>query len=109
MSKCDTCLGGGSIACLDGDGIERSTAECPDCKGSGVYPLCICLNCCFRNSESVCTNPKITENDNRQRMQLGPKLIGAGGDRLIYEFCEDASFYVEDNFGCVHFEQKGGL
>lgn len=28
------------------------------------------------------------------------------GKRLIYSYPEDGRFYVEDYFGCVHFEPK---
>lgn len=74
-------------------------------------PLCVCLNCRFRNSKSVCTHLKIAYSDEIE--ESGPYgLIGAGGDKLIY-VCdihdEGGVFYVEDYFGCVHFEQKDGL
>lgn len=63
----------------------------------------ICKNCNFRkflprsyDEKSVCTNPNITEQTDEIR-------FNKEGNKLLYSDNECGEFYVEDNFGCVHF------
>jgi hypothetical protein len=64
-----------------------------------------CKDCRFRNLPTTpgefhpyCTSEKIVENDNEITYR-------SDGDRLVYSYSESGTFYVEDYFGCVHFER----
>lgn len=63
-----------------------------------------CKDCKFRSQTDgnvpECTSPKIVE-DNYD------VTFNQSGDRLVYSYSEDGRFYVEDYFGCVHFESRG--
>lgn len=60
-----------------------------------------CKDCKFRQvSETdnpVCNSESIRELDT---------LYKESGSRLLYSYPENGRFYVEDYFGCVHFEEK---
>ena len=62
-----------------------------------------CKDCKFRRQKDSnyllpeCTSGKIVEDG--YYIKFNPT-----GDRLVYSYSEGGTFYVEDNFGCVHFE-----
>ena len=62
-----------------------------------------CKNCRFRQlpnkseERPYCSSDKLVEYDYEVTFE-------SDGDRLIYSYSEGGRFYVEDNFGCVHFE-----
>lgn len=58
-----------------------------------------CKDCKFRQvsetDDPVCNSESIRELDT---------LYKESGSRLLYSYPENGRFYVEDYFGCVHFE-----
>lgn len=64
-----------------------------------------CKDCKFRKLPTeidgypYCSSEKLVENDYDTRYKQN-------GDRLVYCYAESGEFYVEDYFGCVHFEEK---
>lgn len=67
-----------------------------------------CIDCAFRRQDKAelvmfyCTSPKLVELSiyNREA-DYDPK-----GDKLVYSYDESGTFYVEDNFGCIHFKAR---
>ena len=56
-----------------------------------------CGTCKFRNELKVCTNDNLTE---------GYFRLDDIDDMLVYSYQEGGCFYVGENFGCVHHEEK---
>lgn len=63
-----------------------------------------CKLCRFRDKDSVCHNKNLTEPEGSIEGVVKP-----GGHRLVYSYPENGRFYVEDYFGCVHFERNEEL
>lgn len=65
-----------------------------------------CKDCKFRSEPGkhdfhpYCSNDKLTESDN------SVPGFHSGGNRLLYSYSESGTFWVENYFGCVHFEEK---
>lgn len=55
-----------------------------------------CKTCRLRTDDGYCTSLKIREDD----FGAAPKL----DDELVYSYYEGGSFWVGQNFGCVHWE-----
>lgn len=73
------------------------------------YPKC--KTCKFRNEDGDCTNEKISDNgeyhtyiceDDEDKIEREDKIK----DMLLYSYNEGGSFYVGEEFGCVHYEEK---
>lgn len=67
-----------------------------------------CKDCFFRRQDRLgqrlfyCTSPKLVESSSSS----DEHVYDPQGDRLVYSYEENGLFYVEDHFGCVHFEPK---
>ena len=57
-----------------------------------------CKNCKWNEDGSCMNNGKIHE--------IGYGFKEETNDHLIYCYDEGGGFWVEDNFGCVHFEKR---
>jgi hypothetical protein len=60
----------------------------------------LCGTCKFRNKRGLCENKKIDEDhwyDKREKI-----------DMLVYSYYEGGSFWVGEQFGCVHWAKKEG-
>ena len=67
-----------------------------------------CKDCRFRDEDGICNNPKITdtqrwhvdydedENEHKEKIK----------DMLLYSYDEGGSFFVGEEFGCVHWCKK---
>jgi hypothetical protein len=55
-----------------------------------------CKTCKSRSLSGYCINHKISEDIGQEYTE----------DMLVYEFYENGSFWVGENFGCVHHTQK---
>jgi len=69
-----------------------------------------CKTCKFRNANDVCTNTKLADNvqwpggyyDNEEEERENREQIK---DMLLYSYDEGGSFFVGEDFGCVHWEK----
>jgi len=65
----------------------------------GSTRLVRCGRCRWRDVEGNCTCPKLYENG------MPPEgEIENGTDHLVYSYYDGGSFWVGENFGCVHGE-----
>jgi len=55
----------------------------------------ICINCKFREKNNHCISGKFKQ---------GMRNFSSDRDRLHFSYDESGWFYVEDNFGCIHFQ-----
>ena len=60
----------------------------------------ICKNCDWWDNERLCQNSNKIFSDGYHNPET------TNDDQLMYEYNEDGSFEVGDNFGCVHFIKK---
>ncbi|MFA6396902.1 MAG: hypothetical protein WCW84_13140 [Sulfurimonas sp.] len=69
-----------------------------------------CKTCGFRDKEGVCHNSKLADNvswygsyDDTEEEQKEHDIKVR--DMLLYSYDEGGSFFVGENFGCVHHEK----
>ena len=68
-----------------------------------------CKTCKFRNKDDECTNSKISDNarwpggyyENEEEERENREQTN---DMLLYSYDEGGSFFVGEEFGCVHWE-----
>lgn len=71
--------------------VMKDVYECEDIEKR------VCKNCKWRDEEGHdCQNSKIKEGVSGERKD----------DELVYSFPEGGGFWVGENFGCVHWEEK---
>jgi hypothetical protein len=70
-----------------------------------------CKDCKFRNEEGECTSAKISDNtrwpggyynDKEKEIENRDQTK----DMLLYGYDEGGSFWVGEEFGCVHWDKK---
>jgi hypothetical protein len=69
-----------------------------------------CKTCKFRNEEGECTSSKFADNvswygsydDTEEEQKEHDEKVR---DMLLYSYDEGGSFFVGEDFGCVHYEK----